>query len=97
MQKNKNPLDLKVIASLSEFKQFMFDQIVPVKDLKDHKGEPLDKVITYWRRQQLLPFIGEGSWLKISFAQLVWLRILDSLREISFPVNQMKKICDYFF
>jgi len=97
MEKNKNSLELKVIVSLSEFKQFMFDKIVPVKDLKDYKKMPLEKVITYWRRHELLPFVGEGSWLQISFAQLVWLRILDSLREISFPVEKMKKICDYFF
>lgn len=97
MKENKNSQELKVIASLSEFKQFMFDKIVPVKDLTDHKGKPLEKVLAYWRRNELLPFVGEGKWLQISFAQLIWLRILDSLREINFPVDKMKKICDYFF
>ncbi|MEI6596193.1 MAG: hypothetical protein WCO28_11570 [Bacteroidota bacterium] len=97
MDTNKNLPEVKETVSLSEFKQFMFDKIVPVKDLKDHKGMPLEKVLAYWRRKELLPFIGEGSWLEISFAQLIWIRILDSLREISFPVGKMKKICVYFF
>lgn len=83
--------------SLSEFRQFMFDKIVPVKDLFDHKGQPLEKILAFWRRKDLLPYIPDGKWLEISFAQLIWIRILDDLRQINFPVDKMKLLCDYFY
>jgi hypothetical protein len=83
--------------SFLEFREFMFETIVPVKELFDRKGKPLEKILAFWRRKGLTPFIGHGKWIKISFAQLIWLRILDDLREISFPVEKMKLICDYFF
>lgn len=82
---------------LSEFQGLLFEKIVPLKDLYDYKGKPMQKIIAYWRRVGLLPFVAEGEWMEISFAQLIWLRILDDLRAISFPLPKMKEVCDYFF
>ena len=82
---------------LSEFREFLFQTIVPIKEMTDKKGKPLEKILAFWRRNNLIPFIDSGSWLKISFAQLIWLRILDDLRDINFPVGKMKIVCDYFF
>ena len=83
--------------SLSEFREFMFKKIVPLKDLKDNKGEPLAKVLAFWRRNDLIPYVTPGKWMGISFAQLIWIRILDDLRDINFPVEKMKLLCDYFY
>lgn len=83
--------------TLSEFRQILFDRVVPVRDLLDKNGEDFSKVIAYWRRHDLLPFVPDGKKMDISFAQLIWLRILDDLREIAFPLSKMKTVCDYFF
>jgi hypothetical protein len=85
------------LISFVEFQEFMFKTIIPIKELSDRKGKPLEKILAFWRRKELTPFIGHGKWMKISFAQLIWLRILDDLREISFPIEKMKLVCDYFF
>src|SRR5204862_8340453 len=66
-------------------------------NLKDHKGIQLEKILAFWRRHKLLPFIPESRWLQISFAQLIWIRMLDDLRSINFPVKKMVGLCDYFF
>ncbi len=83
--------------SLSEFREFMFQKIVPLKDLKDNKGQPLAKILVFWRRNGLIPYVNPGKWMGISFAQLIWIRILDDLRDINFPVEKMKLLCDYFY
>jgi hypothetical protein len=90
-------MEIKKQISLSEFRDFMFAKTVPIRNLLDHKGEPLEKVLSFWRRNELLPFIEPGKWLEVSFAQLIWIRILDDLRRINFPVDKMKMLCDYFF
>ncbi|UAY52829.1 hypothetical protein [Ferruginibacter albus] len=98
---NKKPKSLndeaEELFSFAEFRKFMFETTVPIKELTDKKGKPLEKILAFWRRNELLPFIADGKWAKMSFAQLFWLRILDDLREISFPVDKMKLICNYFF
>lgn len=94
---NKNDIIKDNRFSLTEFRELMFEKIVPIRELFDKKGNPLFKVIAYWRRHNLLPFVPEGKWMDISFAQLIWLRILDDLREITFPLSKMQIVCDYFF
>ena len=83
--------------SLIEFKDLMFEKIVPLEELLDNRGMPLSKILAYWRRNNLLPFISGGKWLEISFAQLIWLRILDDLRDIGLPLSKVQQVCDYFF
>lgn len=84
--------------SLSEFKQIIFDKIVPINELLDHKGQPISKILPFWRRKGLLPYVPVGKWLEtISFSQLIWIRILDDLRKIHFPVEKMLLVCDYFY
>jgi hypothetical protein len=83
--------------SVPEFQEFMFHHIVPLSDLQDFKGEPLSKMVTVWRKYGLVPFIEKGKWVRISFAELIWLRILDTLRQFHFPVERIKAIVKYFF
>ncbi|MEI8279895.1 MAG: hypothetical protein WCG87_09040 [Bacteroidota bacterium] len=82
---------------MTEFREFLFEPIVPLKDLFDNKREPLEKSFPYWRKNKLLPFIPKGSWAKLSFAQLIWVRVLDTLRSFSYTVVNTQKVCDYFF
>lgn len=93
----KNIPDEQLI-SLSEFSEFMFSAIVPIQDIRDYKNQPISQLFPYWRRHGLLPFIPKGKWnTEISFAQLIWLRLLDTFREFSVSKNSMQKVCDYFF
>ncbi|HWJ27295.1 MAG TPA: hypothetical protein VNS32_12185, partial [Flavisolibacter sp.] len=85
------------LISLSEFHEFLFRTIVPIRDLVDYKGEPIEKILPFWRKSELTPFLPKGKWAGISFADLIWLRILDTLRQFSYPIEKTKKVCDYFF
>lgn len=85
------------LIDLVTFHQFMFDNVVPIDDIEDFKGEPITKILPYWRKNELLPFIRKGLHFKISFAELIWLRILDTLRQLSYSIEQTRKVCDYFF
>jgi hypothetical protein len=95
---NKNKISDDQLISLAEFHEFMFSAIVPIKDIDDHKGELISILLPYWRRHKLLPFFQKGKWsIEISFAQLMWLRVLDTLREFGVSVKPMEQICEYFF
>lgn len=85
------------LIELVTFHNFMFDNIVPIEDIDDHKGQPMENIFPYWRKNNLLPFIRKGQHLKISFAELIWLRIIDSLRQLKYPIEQTKTVCEYFF
>ena len=91
--------DPEELITLSEFREFMFKQIVPISDLKDFDGEPIEKQFPFWRRKKLLPFYTKGKHLdfEVSFIQMIWLRILDTLRSLSYPINDIEKVADYFF
>ncbi|MEX0595547.1 MAG: hypothetical protein WD512_03525 [Candidatus Paceibacterota bacterium] len=96
MKENKVPDDQ--LISLSEFREFMFSAIVPIIDIKDCKGEAISILLPYWRRHRLLPFFQKGKWsIEISFAQFMWLRVLDSLRDFGFSIIPMERVCEYFF
>lgn len=85
------------LITFSEFREFMFDNIVPLEDITDYKGMPILKILPFWRKNELIPFVQKGKHLKISFAELIWLRILDTLRQFSYPLQQTVKVCHYFF
>ena len=94
---NKNLITSIDKISIAEFREFLFDRIVPIEEVKDLRGDKIYKSLQYWRRHGLLPFFEKGEKFQLSFAQLVWLRILDHLREYSFTVKKTEKICNYFF
>jgi hypothetical protein len=85
------------LISIAEFREFMYHKIVPIGDLEDYKGEPMEKILYYWRKKELVPFIPKGKKAQVSFSNLIWLRILDLLRQFNFPVMHVRKVCDYFF
>jgi hypothetical protein len=96
MKKNNIP-DAQPI-SFSEFSEFMFSAIVPINDIKDCEGKPISILLPYWRRNKLLPFFQKGKWgIEISFAQFMWLRVLDTLRDFGLSLDSMLHVCDYFF
>lgn len=86
------------LFKLTEFRDFMFDPVVLIGDLNDLNGKKASLSFPYWRKNNLLPFFPKGKWFeKVSFSQLIWLRIIDTLRQFSFKVTETQKVCDYFF
>ena len=89
------------LITITEFKEFMYQQIIPIRDIVDHKGVPIHKMFPFWRRHKILPFIPVGKhWFnhfELSFLQLIWLRLIDSLRQLNYPLIHIKILCEYFF
>ena len=84
--------------SLLDLEMSYFQPILPLKDFMGKDGQSLYKSLPFWRRNNLLPFIKEGGWgLEVSLSQLIWLRILDNLRALGYPVKDTEKVTDYFF
>lgn len=84
-------------STVEEFRAVWLEHIVSLEQLKDLKGEPLTAIIPMWRKLELMPFIGAGRKVELSFAQLIWLRILDTLRTLRYPLADIRKIAEYLF
>lgn len=85
------------LISIEDFRDFLFDKIVPIDKILDNSDNPISNTLPYWRKYKLIPFIPTGIKFDVSFAQLFWLRILDILRSFSYTVKNTEKICNYFF
>lgn len=84
--------------SIAEFRRYMFYPIFPIEDLIDLNGRPMANSFPYWRRNGLMPFIQKGTWnVQISFAQVIWLRILDHLRALGYSIKDTSLLCDRLF
>jgi hypothetical protein len=84
--------------SLEIFQQQYFQPVFELNEFKSRDGNSLYKSLPYWRRNKLLPFIPKGDWgLQVSLSQLIWLRILDNLRALGYPVAATENVTNYFF
>jgi DNA-binding transcriptional MerR regulator len=94
---SKNLLESDLI-SLAEFRNYMFYPVFPIGDIRDLNNQPMSHSFPFWRKNGLMPFIPKGSKnTTISFAQLIWLRILDHLRSLGYSINETKIVCDRLF
>lgn len=50
-----------------------------------------------WKSKGLLGFIERGTWGRVSFVGLIWLRLLETMRRFGCPVSLMKKLYDHYF
>jgi hypothetical protein len=86
------------LVDFTTFRGFLFDAIVPIEAISDKDGEPISKILVYWRKKNLVPFIPSGKHtFHVSFSDVIWFRILDIMRDFSYPIEKMKQVCDYFF
>lgn len=84
--------------NLEAFRQNFLQPVIDIGKIKGLDGKPLYKSLPYWRRNKLLPFIPQGNWgYEISPSQVIWLRILDHLRALGYPVSDTELVADYFF
>lgn len=70
------------------------DQILKCDEAFPNKFEL--EVVRFWRKKNLLPFFDEGKHAKISLAQLMWLRFLESLRNLSPNISVLEGAYDFF-
>ncbi|HLP36956.1 hypothetical protein [Lacibacter sp.] len=83
---------------LTDFRNQLFDSTIDFADIMDYTGRPMLITLPYLRKHGLLPFFPKGKWqLKINFVLLIWLRIIEKLRQFNYTVADMQKLCDYFF
>jgi hypothetical protein len=54
------------------------------------------EVVRFWRKKKLLPFFEEGKHAKISISQLMWLRFLENLRNLSPSTAVLEAAHEYF-
>ena len=99
------------VIALTDFPTLMYERVIPLSDLhllrnpllanNKQKAQEAQAsfhhYLNYWRRNGLLPFIEKGKWGKLSFVQLIWIQILESMREFGLPIGTMQNVCDYFF
>ena len=79
------------LLSEYEFNHSKFTPLIPMEALSIDT-----KVIAYWRREGLMPFIEKGKWAKLNFVEAIWLMMLNTLRNIGLPVGTMKRVTQYF-
>ena len=54
------------------------------------------EIVRFWRKKKLLPFFEEGKHAKISISQLMWLRFLENLRNLSPSTAVLEAAHEYF-
>lgn len=50
------------------------------------------KAFHYWKSNGLVSFVNDGNWVKISFVEYIWLKVLEAMRGFGCPVRVMQKI-----
>lgn len=55
------------------------------------------KTFHVWKSKGLVQFINRGTWARLSLVELIWLRMLESMRRFGCSVNLMKKLYDHYF
>lgn len=56
------------------------------------------KTLNDWQSESLLPFTNnEKGWTKFSLVEFVWLKCISELRMLGLPLENIKKVKDFFF
>jgi len=84
--------------TIKEFREFWLQPILPIREINDLEDKPLYKSLPFWRRKGLLPFVQDGDWnVEVSFSQLIWMRIIDHLRQLGYSIADLAKLTDRLF
>src|SRR5436190_3549295 len=92
-QKNDQPS-----KALWDFREYMFMDVIPIEEVDDLNGEPILSILPFWRKNGLVPMLAKNQKVfNVSFAEVIWFRILGTLREFGYPISKMRMVTDYFF
>ncbi|RPD43645.1 hypothetical protein [Paracnuella aquatica] len=81
------------LATSYEFRTWMHQKLVPLEDFDKEEKD----LLKFWRKQGLLPFFQRGTWARFSFAQMIWIRMLQDLRGFDYAISKMLRLADYLF
>src|SRR5579862_2887474 len=78
--------------SIPEFEDLLFKRNISVEEAG------IDPTIfAFWRRQGLIDFVAERKWARLSYVQVIWLKVLLTLRDFGVSVAKLKSIHKHFF
>jgi hypothetical protein len=84
--------------TLWNFRGYMFEDVIPIEEVDDLNGEPILSILPFWRKNGLVPMLAKNQKVyNVTFAEVIWFRILSTLREFGYPITKMKMVADYFF
>lgn len=55
------------------------------------------KIFSSWKRHKIIPIQKPGKWAKANFVELVWIRMLETMRRLNCSVATMQKVYHHFF
>jgi hypothetical protein len=55
------------------------------------------KIFSSWKRHNIIPTQKPGKWAKANFVELVWIRMLETMRRLNCSVATMQKVYYHFF
>ena len=55
------------------------------------------KIFSFWKSKGLVDFIEKGKWTRLSFPELIWLRVLETMRKFGCSNELMKRVYDHYF
>jgi len=62
-----------------------------------HDLDISSRVFTHWRHHGLIPFMEDGTWVRLNIFQLLWVMIIEDLRAMGIPIKKIKQIRDQLF
>lgn len=90
---NKEAGEDEGLATTAEFRAWIHQKLVPLEDFDKEEKD----LLKFWRKQGLLPFFQRGTWARFSFAQMIWIRMLQDLRGFDYAISKMLRLADYLF
>lgn len=55
------------------------------------------KIFSAWKKHGIIPMQENGKWIKANFVELVWIRMLETMRRLNCSVATMQKAYHHFF
>lgn len=84
------------LSDITDSKAIRLDDNQMLKSTEAFPNKFELEVIRFWRKKKLLPFFEEGKHAKISLSQLMWLRFLENLRNLSPNTAVLEAAHEYF-
>jgi hypothetical protein len=84
------------LSDITDSKAVQLDDSQMLKSIEAFPNKFELEVIRFWRKKKLLPFFEEGKHAKISLSQLMWLRFLENLRNLSPNTAVLEVAHEYF-
>jgi hypothetical protein len=79
------------LLDATSFNLIKFTPLIPFEYVGVEKA-----ILSFWRREGLLPFLPKGKWGRLNYVQVLWIWVLNSMREMGVTVKRMQDLKEYF-